>query len=203
MRTRVLIADDENQVLDSLTKLLESAGYAVMGRAQTGREVCRLTSELAPDAVLLDIKMPDMDGLEAAQAIMNATPVPIVLCTGYCDEELIRRAADAGVYAYITKPFRVAEITAAIALAIRRHADARDLKNEVGRLGDALEARKLIEKAKGIVMRTQGIGEDQAHRYLQTESQQRSQPIVELAKAILTADEMSKVQAIGDGTERR
>lgn len=197
MRTRVLVADDDNHVISSLSQLLETAGYSVVGKARTGREACLLNAELDPDVVLLDLKMPDMDGVEAAEQIMDTHPAPVVLCTAYCDEELVACAARAGVYAYVLKPFRLAELVSAITVARHRYADVQGLQQEVGSLEKALEERKLIEKAKGIIMRTRGVDEEQAHKYLQRESQRRSQKAVELAQAIITAEEMFRTKVIG------
>lgn len=197
MRTRVLIVDDEDQVLDCLSKLLEAAGYDVVGKARTGGEVPILAALLHPDVILLDVKLPDMDGFQVAEEIQKSYPMPIVLATAYCDQDLVNRAVDAGVFAYVTKPFRLADVMSAIEVAIRRHADAMGLQKEIDRLGDALESRKWIEKAKGILMKTRGLDEIQAHRYMQLESQRRSQPVADLARAIVTANEMLAVKIIG------
>jgi len=197
MQTRVLVADDDEQVLTSLSGLLESAGYCVVGRARSGREACELNSTLNPDIVLLDVKMPDMDGLNAAKTMMETSPVPVVLCTAYCDQELIDGAARAGVFGYITKPFRLQQLVPAMTVARNRYQDAINLKKEIGGLEKTLEDRKWIEKAKGIVMRRRGMDEEQAHSYLQKESQRRSQPLAELAKAIVMAEDMLKTRIIG------
>jgi len=198
MRVRVLIADDEEQVLTGLAEMLESAGYSVIAKARTGREACELTAAVGPDVVLLDLRMPDMDGIEAARTIVQTAPTPIILCTAYCDEGLVVRAAEAGIYAYLLKPFHISDLVPAITVARYRCADAVNLGLQIQKLGQQLEARKWVEKAKGIVMKNRNLDEEQAHRYLQMESQRRSQPLVDLARAVVTAEEMLKVKVVGE-----
>lgn len=200
MRLRVLVADDEEQVLDGLAALLETAGYSVIAKAANGQEVLELNEALSPDVILLDVKMPDMDGIEVTRAIMKAKPVPIILCTAHCDEALMLSAAEAGVYAYLIKPFHLSDLVPAITMAKHRFADLVNQQIEVRKLRETLEARKWIEKAKGIVMKNRNLDEEQAHRYLQMESQRRSQALSDLARAIVTAEEMFSVKVIGQST---
>jgi AmiR/NasT family two-component response regulator len=185
---RIIIADDEPQVLSTLAQLLESAGQTVVGKAATGEEAVWLNQTLDADVALLDLKMPGMDGLEAAQRIMSTKPLPVVICTAYCDDDAIDSAANLGVYAYIVKPCRLADLLPTISMAISRFHDVRLLKNEVESLEEALENRKLMEQAKGIVMRTRRVSEEDAHRFLQRESQRQSKPLPDLAKAIILAE---------------
>lgn len=185
---RIIIADDEPQVLSTLAQLLESAGQTIVGKAATGEEAVWLNQTRDADVVLLDLKMPGMDGLEAAQRIMSTRPVPLVICTAYCDDETVDSAANLGVYAYIVKPCRLADLLPTISMAISRFLDVKLLKNEVESLEEALENRKLMEQAKGIVMRTRCVSEEEAHRFLQRESQRQSKPLPDLAKAIILAE---------------
>ena len=185
---RIIIADDEPQVLSTLAQLLESAGQTIVGKAATGEEAVWLNQTRDADVVLLDLKMPGMDGLEAAQRIMSTRPVPLVICTAYCDDETVDSAANLGVYAYIVKPCRLADLLPTISMAISRFLDVKLLKNEVESLEEALENRKLMEQAKGIVMRTRCVSEEDAHRFLQRESQRQSKPLPDLAKAIILAE---------------
>jgi len=185
---RIIIADDEPQVLSTLSQLLESAGQTVVGKASNGEEAVWMNQTLDADVVLLDLKMPGMDGLEAAQRIMSTRPVPVVVCTAYYDDIAVSSAANLGVYAYIVKPCRLADLLPTISMAISRFHDVRLLKNEVELLEEALESRKLLEQAKGIVMRSRQVSEEDAHRFLQRESQRQSKPLPELAKAIILAE---------------
>ena len=185
---RIIIADDEPQVLSTLAQLLESAGQTVVGKAARGEEAVWLNQTVDADVVVLDLKMPGMDGLEAAQHIMATRPVPVVICTAYYDDSAVDSAANLGVYAYIVKPCRLADLLPTFSMAISRFHDVKLLKNEVESLEDALENRKLMEQAKGIVMRNRRVSEEEAHRFLQRESQRQSKPLPDLAKAIILAE---------------
>lgn len=185
---RIIIADDEPQVLSTLAQLLESAGQVVVGKASSGEEAVWLNQTQDADVVIMDLKMPGMDGLEAAERIMATRPVPVVICTAHCDDCAVDAAASLGVYAYVVKPCRLADLLPTISVAISRFHDAKLLKNEVESLGEALESRKLVEQAKGIVMRTRRVTEEEAHRFLQRESQRQSKPLSDLAKAIILAE---------------
>ena len=184
----ILVADDEAKVVDSLSQLLESAGYSVVGAASTGQEAVAMNETLQPSLVLLDMKMPGMDGLEAAKRMMASRPVPIVACTAYFQDDMVDEATEAGVYAYVVKPFRLADLLPALKVAITRFEEVEQAKAEVGDLKQALEARKWVEQAKGVVMRTRNLSEEQAHRFLQQESQRQATKLTDLAKAIVTAD---------------
>ncbi|HUV05051.1 MAG TPA: response regulator [Armatimonadota bacterium] len=185
---RIVIADDEPHVLSALAQLLESAGHIMVGKAGTGEEAISLCQSLRPDVVLLDVHMPGMDGLEAAKRIMSSHPLPVVICTAYCDDDLMNMAANVGVYAYVVKPCRLSDLLPAINVAISRFEESRLLRGEIETLKQALEDRKCIEQAKGIVMRTRQLTEEQAHRFLQQESQRQSRLLRELAEAIVLAD---------------
>jgi len=186
---KVVVVDDEPHVLSTLAQLLESAGHTVVGKAATGEEGVCLNEALKPDVVLLDLQMPGMGGIQAANCMMSSRPVPIVICTAYYDDELVNAAAGVEVYAYVVKPCRLPDLVPAINMAVSRFEDARLLRGEVDALKNALAARKWIEQAKGILMRTRHLAEDEAHKFLQQESQRQSRPLSELAKAIVLAEE--------------
>lgn len=185
---RILIADDEPHIVDALSQLLESAGHHVIGKSMNGADAVELTQTLEPDVVIMDLRMPGMDGLKAAKQIMKTHPVPIVVCSAYFDDELINAVSNAGVFAYVVKPCRLSDLLPAIKVSMSRFEESRILKGEVKQLKQTLEERKCIEKAKGIIMRVRQIPEEQAHRFLQIESQRQSKSLMELAKAIILAD---------------
>ena len=187
---RILIADDESLRVLSLKGQLESLGHKVIGEAENGKEALRLSEELKPDLAILDIKMPEMDGIEAAQKMMEARPIPIILLTAYSEKELAERAATANVSAYLMKPVSEQDLLPAIALAVQRFREFQSLHHEVDNLRDALETRKLVERAKGILMRRLSLTEEEAFRRMQRRSQNENKKLGEIAQAIITADGM-------------
>jgi|DewCreStandDraft_4_1066084.scaffolds.fasta_scaffold121212_2 AmiR/NasT family two-component response regulator len=187
---RILIADDESLRVMSLRGQLESLGHKVVAEASNGAEAVRLADELRPDLAILDIKMPEMDGIEAAQKITAARPIPIILLTAYSERELAERAASANVSAYLMKPVSEQDLLPAIALAVSRFKEFQALHQEVDDLRDALETRKLIERAKGILMRRLNLSEEEAFRRMQRRSQNENKKLAEIAQAIITADGM-------------
>jgi len=189
-RPRILIADDEAIRLIALRMQLATLGMEVVGEATTGREAVALAREAAPDLVILDIKMPEMDGIEAARQITAARSVPIILLTAYSDQALIERAAAAGVFAYLVKPVAEEDLLPAILTARTRFAEFQELRKEVATLSEALEARKVIERAKGILMDRLRISEAEAFRRMQIQSQRENKRLVEIARAIITAHPM-------------
>jgi two-component system, response regulator PdtaR len=189
-RPRILIADDEAIRLIALRTQLATLGMEVVGEATTGREAVALARETAPDLVILDIKMPEMDGIEAARQITAAGSVPIILLTAYSDQALIERAAAAGVFAYLVKPVAEEDLLPAILTARTRFAEFQELRKEVATLSEALEARKVIERAKGILMDRLRISEAEAFRRMQIQSQRENKRLVEIARAIITAHPM-------------
>ncbi|HYM69223.1 MAG TPA: response regulator [bacterium] len=189
-RPRILIADDEAIRLIALRTQLATLGMEVVGEATTGREAVALARETAPDLVILDIKMPEMDGIEAARQITGARSVPIILLTAYSDQALIERAAAAGVFAYLVKPVAEEDLLPAILTARTRFAEFQELRKEVATLSEALEARKVIERAKGILMDRLRISEAEAFRRMQIQSQRENKRLVEIARAIITAHPM-------------
>ena len=199
----VLLADDDVQVANVVSKLLESAGHTVVGKAANGNDAVWLNQTLCPDVAIVDLQMPVTDGLQASKKMMETRPVPIVICTAFYDDKLINKASNNGVYAYVVKPCRLADILPAINVAISRFEETRLLKSELDSMREALEARKWIEQAKGIVMRTRQLQEADAHRFLQQQSQRQSKPLHEIAKAIVVAEDALSPKLYGSGSVKR
>ena len=184
---RVLIAEDETIIRLDLCKQLEDAGYVVCGEARNGNEAVELARALLPDVAILDVKMPGLDGIEAAQRIRSERPIPVLLLTAYSDEKLVRRAGGAGVFAYLVKPFRANELMPAIETAVTRHDEMAGLREEAATLADALAARKAIERAKGLLMKHEGLTEGDAFARLRRASQVSGLPLKVIADAIVAA----------------
>ena len=184
---KVLIAEDETIIRLDLRALLERAGFEVCAEARDGLEAVELARTLEPDVVILDVKMPQLDGIEAARQILAERPVPILLLTAYSNEKLVERAGEVGVFAYLVKPFRANELKPAIQTAIARHQEMLELRDEADTLADALAARKSIERAKGLLMKHEGLGEAEAFARLRTASQKSRQPLKAIADAIVAA----------------
>lgn len=187
---RILIADDESLRVMSLKGQLESIGHKVIAEASSGSQAVHLARELKPDLAILDIKMPELDGIEAAKQITGERPIPIILLTAYSEKELAERAAQAHVAAYLMKPVSEQDLLPAIALAVSRFKESQALLQQVDDLRDALETRKLVERAKGILMRRLNLTEDEAFRRMQRRSQNENKKLGEIAQAIITADGM-------------
>jgi response regulator NasT len=187
---RILIADDESLRVMSLKGQLEALGHKVIAEASNGKEAVRLADELRPDLAILDIRMPEMDGIEAAEKITTERPIPIILLTAYSERELAERAATANVSAYLMRPVSEQDLLPAIALAVSRFKEFQSLHQEVDDLRDALMTRKLVERAKGILMRRLGLSEEDAFRRMQRRSQSENKRLGEIAEAIITADGM-------------
>ena len=187
---RVLIADDESIRLLSLAAQLTALGHRVVAEATQGDEAVRLAAEQRPDLAILDIKMPVMDGIEAAERITQAQPIPIILVTAYSETQLVERAARANISAYLMKPVAEDDLLPAITLALARFREFESLRREVADLRDALEARKVVEKAKGILMRRLDLNEEDAFKRLQRQSQDTNRKLSEVAEAIVMADRM-------------
>jgi AmiR/NasT family two-component response regulator len=190
-RTRVIIADDESVIRMDLREMLTNLGYLVIGEVGDGRSAVNLARELRPDVVIMDIKMPDMDGIDAAKVLTEERISPVLLLTAYSQQELIERAKDAGVVGYIVKPFRESDLSPAIEVAVARFAEFRALEKEVGDLKLALETRKLVDRAKGILMDSQAITEAEAFRKIQKMSMNTRKPMKEVAEAIILAQQAS------------
>lgn len=184
---RILIADDEPLIRMDLRELLEESGYEVVAEAKDGQEAVDFALEEVPDLIFLDIRMPNMDGIEAAQTIQNQLDckVPIIMLTAYSQPELYERAASAGIFAYLTKPLRKADLAPAIQVALARASEIGDLYDEAETLKDKLETRKLVEKAKGQLMKRLGLDEETAMRNLQKAAMNQGASIKQIALSIL------------------
>ena len=187
---RILIADDESIRMMSLRKQLVTLGHRVIAEASNGEEAAALAATTQPDLAILDIKMPIMDGIEAAQQITRSRPIPIILLTAYNEAELVERAAQANISAYLMKPVAEEDLLPAITLALIRFRQFEALRREVSDLREALEARKTIERAKGILVRRLGLTEEEAFRRLQKQSQDSNRKLAEVAEAIVMADRL-------------
>jgi AmiR/NasT family two-component response regulator len=185
---RVLLAEDEPAVAASLEQQLTALGHRVIAEAATGREAVALAAGKKPDVVIMDIMMPDCDGITAAHSISEHSPLPIVFLTGHFEEELVAGASASGGLAYLLKPATSEQLQAALSLAHRRFSELQDLREQVSRLEEALEARKAISRAKGILMQRHGLSEEEAHRRLQKEASRSQSTVAELARAILRAE---------------
>jgi response regulator NasT len=174
----------------NLKETLVSLGYLVVGEAGDGVSVINLARELRPDLVLMDIKMPKLDGIQAARILTEEKIAPVLLLTAYSDRDLVERAKEAGVVNYIVKPFREAELLPAIEIAIARYQEFLEMDRQVADLKETLETRKLVERAKGILMDTQGLKEAEAFRKIQQLSMNTRKSMKEIAQAILLAHEI-------------
>jgi response regulator NasT len=181
---RVLIAEDETIVRLDLRALLEANGYEVCGEAGDGEEAVRLARTLEPDVALMDVKMPRVDGIEASRRILADRLMPIVMLTAFDQEALVSRAVGAGVFGYLVKPFREQDVLPAIRTAQARHRELLELKTQASSLAEALEARKTIERAKGILMVKEGLTEEQAFDRLRRASQTSGRPMKVIADAV-------------------
>ncbi len=186
-RTRVIIADDESLIRMDLREMLTNLGYLVIGEAGDGLSAVNLTRDLRPDILLMDIKMPDLDGIEAARILTEERLAPVLLLSAYSQQELIQRARQAGVAGYLVKPFRENDLAPAIEVALARFSEFRAMEQEVGNLQDALETRKAVERAKGILMDTQNLNEIEAFRKIQKMSMNNRKPMRAVAEAIVLA----------------
>jgi len=187
---RILIADDESIRLLSLRAQLAALGHRVVAEASTGEEAVALAISTQPDLAILDIKMPLVDGIEAAERITQARPIPIILLTAYSEAQLVERAAQANIAAYLMKPVSEEDLLPALTLALIRFKQFQALRQEVVDLREALEARKVIEKAKGILMRRLDLTEEEAFRRLQRQSQEGNRKLAQVAEALVLADQM-------------
>jgi response regulator NasT len=182
---KIVIADDESIIRMDLKETLEAAGHQVVGEAANGQEAVKMAEELQPDAVLLDVKMPKLTGLAAAERIAKKKIAPCVILTAYRDRKLVEKAKKSGAYTFLTKPFKEPELIAALELAGSRFAEMRALEKELDSARGALEARKLIDRAKGLLMDRHGLKEADAFRALQKRAMDSRRSIVEVAKEVL------------------
>ena len=185
VRRRVLIAEDEALIRLDLAEMLVEEGYDVVGEAGDGETAVRLTEELKPDLVILDIKMPIMDGLAAAEKIAGARLAPVVILTAFSQRDLVERARAAGAMAYLVKPFQKSDLVPAIEIALSRFAEVSTLESEIASLTDRLETRKAVERAKGALMTQYGMTESQAFKWIQRTAMDNRMAMREVADRIL------------------
>ena len=182
---RILLAEDETIIRLDLRDLLERAGFEVCAEAKDGEEAVELARQAEPDLAILDVKMPRLDGIEAARRIISERPIPIVMLTAYSQEELVSRAVEAGVFGYLVKPFRETDLLPAIHAARARHDELVALREEADSLTEALATRKLVERAKGLLMEREGLTEQEAFGRLRRASQVSGRPMRVVAEALI------------------
>jgi response regulator NasT len=181
--TRILVAEDETLIRMDLVEMLTEAGYEVIAQATNGEEAIALANEHKPDLAILDVQMPVLDGISAAEKIIAIAPV--LMLTAFSQRELVDRARDAGVMAYVVKPFSISDLVPAIEIAISRHTQMRSLADEVADLHDRLETRKVIDRAKGILMKALNLTEPEAFSWIQRAAMDRRMSMKEIAHAVL------------------
>ena len=182
---RILVAEDETIIRLDLRGLLESNGFEVVAEAHDGEEAVALAREHEPDLAIMDVKMPRLDGIEAARRILDERPIPIVMLTAYGQDELVSRAVEAGVFGYLVKPFREADLLPAIRTARARHEEMAEIREQAESLAEALAARKSIERAKGLLMEREGLSEQEAFARLRKASQVSGRPLRVIAEAVV------------------
>src|SRR5919109_701786 len=182
---RILVAEDETIIRLDLRELLEAAGHEVVAEARDGEEAVALARAHAPELAILDVKMPRLDGIEAAKRILDERPIPIVMLTAYDQQELVARAVEAGVFGYLVKPFRESDLMPAIETARARHAELEALREEAESLAEALATRKVVERAKGLLMEREQLSEQEAFERLRRASQVSGRPMRVVAEALI------------------
>ncbi|HEX3657272.1 MAG TPA: response regulator [Pirellulales bacterium] len=185
---RVIVADDDQQAREFYQQILPDMGHKVIFAASSGSELVRQCEQLKPDLVISDIKMPDLDGLDASEQIYASTPVPIILVSGYHDAELIERAQENHILAYLVKPVTLADMEVAISLAMKRFQEFEELRLDTSNLRQALQDRKIIERAKNILMKLGELHEHDAFRRLQKLASRQNKKLVQVAEMIVTAE---------------
>jgi response regulator NasT len=182
---RILVAEDETIIRLDLKEILERAGFDVCAEARDGEEAVVLARSERPDLAILDVKMPQLDGIEAARRILAERPIPIVMLTAYGQEELVSRAVEAGVFGYLVKPFRETDLLPAIHAARARHEELQTLREEAESLAEALATRKIVERAKGLLMEREHLSEEEAFARLRRASQVSGRPMRVVAEALI------------------
>lgn len=183
---RILVAEDEALIRLDLVEMLRDAGHEIVGQASNGEQAVELALEHKPDLVIMDIKMPVLDGISAAEQIGNAKVCPVVMLTAFSQTELVERARDAGVMAYIVKPFTAADLAPAIDIAVSRWVEYQALESEIADLSDRLETRKAVDRAKGILMTKLKLSEADAFRWIQKHAMDRRMGMRQVAEAVIT-----------------
>ena len=186
MSVRILVAEDEALIRMDLIEMLREAGYDVVAEATNGEEAIALATEHKPDLCILDVKMPVLDGISAAEKIISIAPV--LMLTAFSQRELVERARDAGVMAYVVKPFSIGDLVPAIEIAISRHTQMKSLAEEVADLHERLETRKIIDRAKGILMKALNLSEPEAFSWIQRAAMDRRLTMKEVAQAVISPE---------------
>ena len=186
MSVRILVAEDEALIRMDLIEMLREAGYDVVAEATNGEEAIDLANEHKPDLCILDVKMPVLDGISAAEKIISIAPV--LMLTAFSQRELVERARDAGVMAYVVKPFSIGDLIPAIEIAISRHTQMKSLAEEVADLHERLETRKVIDRAKGILMKALNLSEPEAFSWIQRAAMDRRLTMKEVAQAVISPE---------------
>ena len=187
---RVVVAEDEALIRLDLVEMLTEAGYVVVGQAGDGEAAIEITEKEKPDLVVMDVKMPKLDGISAAERIANQRIAPVVILTAFSQRDLVERARDAGAMAYLTKPFTIDDLMPAIELAVSRFQEIKQLDAEVTDLQEQLKARKMIEKAKGILMKNLSITEPEAFKWMQKTAMDKRRSMTDVAQLVM--DEFEK-----------
>ena len=180
---RILIAEDETLIRMDLAEMLRENGYEVIGEATNGEEAIALANELKPDLAILDVKMPKLDGITAAETIVKISPV--LMLTAFSQKDLVERALDAGVMAYVVKPFTIDDLIPAIEIATTRHTQMIALQNEIADLTERLETRKLVDRAKGILMQAMKLSEPDAFKWIQRTAMDKRVSMKQVAEAVI------------------
>ncbi len=188
---RVVIAEDEALIRLDLAEMLAEEGYDVVGQAEDGETAVALAEELRPDLVILDIKMPRLDGIAAAQRVAALRIAPVVILTAFSQRDLVEQARDAGAMAYVVKPFSMTDLVPAIEMAVSRFAEIKQLELEVADLGDQLETRKMLDRAKGILQQQMGLTEPEAFRWIQKTAMDLRRSMREVAEGVVRHDPQS------------
>jgi len=186
-RTKVVIAEDEAIIRLDLKEMLEEEGLQVVGEAADGEAAVRLASEKSPDLVIMDIKMPGMDGLAAAEKLAETGEAAVLILTAFSQKDLVQRAAEAGAMGYLVKPFQKSDLMPAIEVALARHSQLKALRSESGDLAEQLETRKVVDRAKGKLIDSEGLSEAEAFRRIQKQAMDERRSMREVAAAILEA----------------
>jgi len=185
-RIRILVAEDEALIRMDLVEMLQEAGYDVVAQATNGEEAIALATEHQPDLAILDVKMPILDGISAAEKIISIAPV--LMLTAFSQRELVDRARDAGVMAYVVKPFTISDLVPAIEIAFSRHTQMKSLAEEVADLHERLETRKIIDRAKGILMKALNLSEPEAFSWIQRAAMDRRLTMKDVAHAVISPE---------------
>ena len=185
-KIRILVAEDETIIRLDLVEMLTEAGYEVIAQAENGAVAVELAKQHNPDLAILDVKMPEMDGITAAEQIISI--VPVLMLTAFSQRELVERARDAGVMAYVVKPFSINDLVPAIEIAISRHKQMKTLESEVADIYERLETRKVIDRAKGILMKAMNLSEPESFSWIQKTAMDRRISMKEVANAIISPE---------------